>query len=206
MKGLTKKQKHILDFIARKLKEVGFPTTMQELADEFGFKSKNAAYKHLEALERKGFIRRAAGGARGITLLDASLNALGLGEQNKVPVLGTVVAGTPLLAEENIDKYVPVPDFLTTSSGPYFALRVKGDSMVNAGIMEDDLVIVRSTHDATNGDIVVALSEEEATVKRFIVNGPTKFLKPENEIYDNIPLSESWSIQGKVVALIREHV
>ncbi|MFQ5632997.1 MAG: LexA family protein, partial [bacterium] len=90
--------------------------------------------------------------------------------------------------------------------GPYFALRVQGDSMVNAGIMEDDLVIVQSTNQAINGDIVVALSEEEATVKRLVIHGHSKFLKPENEIYDNIPLSNSWSIQGKVVALIREKV
>lgn len=206
MKGLTEKQKRILDLIAKKVKEVGFPPTLQELADELGFKSKNASYKHLEALEKKGFIRRFAGGARGITILEGGVSAAGIGEQNAVPLVGMVAAGTPILAEENIERYVPVPDYLTTSSGPYFALRVQGDSMVNAGIMEDDLVIVQSTNEAINGDIVVALSEEEATVKRLVIHGHNKFLKPENEIYDNIPLSNSWSIQGKVVALIREKI
>lgn len=206
MKGLTVKQKNILQWIAEKVKENGFPPTVQEIADEFSFKSKNAAHKHLEALEKKQYIRRFAGGARGITLLDSTLNALGLNDSNKIPVVGHVAAGTPILAEENILDYVPVPDYLTRQAGPYFALRVRGDSMVNAGIMDDDLVIVKSTNLANNGDIVVALSDQEATVKRFIVNGPSKYLKPENEIYDNIPLSDMWSIQGKVVALIREQV
>lgn len=206
MKKLTEKQRRILELIARKVQEVGFPPTMQELADEFGFKSKNAAYKHLEALEKKGFIRRTSGGARGITILPRAANEAGIPGQTAVPLVGTVAAGLPILAEENIERYVPVPDYLTTATGPYFALRVRGDSMVNAGILEDDLVIVRSTNQAANGDIVVALSEHEATVKRLIVNGPRMYLKPENEIYDVIPLSEQWSIQGKVVALIREHV
>lgn len=206
MREITERQKSILALITKKVKEVGFPPTVQELADEFGFKSKNAAYKHLEALEKKGFIRRSAGGARGITVLHRETGDPVIAGQNSVPLVGLVAAGTPILAEENIQRYVPVPDYLTASSGPYFALRVTGDSMVNAGIMEDDLVIVRSTNDAINGDIVVALSEEEATVKRLVINGMNKFLKPENEIYDNIPLSDSWSIQGKVVALIREHI
>ncbi len=205
MKKLTEKQKQILGLIAQKVKEVGFPPTMQELADQLGFRSKNAVFKHLEALEKKGYIRRAAGGARGITILN-SLGFLKTEGLSNVPLVGTVAAGTPILAEENIERYVPVPDYLTHNGGTYFALRVKGDSMVNAGILEDDLVIVRSTNQADNGEIVVALSGEEATVKRLVIKGHQKYLKPENEIYENIPLSEEWSIQGKVVALIREQI
>ncbi len=205
MKKLTEKQKQILKLIAEKIKEMGFPPTMQELADELGVKSKNAIFKHLEALEKKGYIRRFAGGARGITILESLgfLNGEGL---RSVPLVGSVAAGMPILAEENIERYVPIPDYLVQNGGPYFALRVKGDSMINAGILEGDLVIVRSTSYAENGDIVVALSGEEATVKRLIVRGEQKYLKPENDLYDLIPLTEEWSIQGKVVALIRERL
>ncbi len=204
MKKLTERQKSILSSIITKVRSDGFPPTMQEIADEMGMRSKNGVVKHLEALEKKGYIRRASGGARGITIL----NSLGILDEgrNSVPLLGSVAAGMPILAEENIERYIPVPDYLTSNPGTYYALRVQGDSMVNAGIMENDLVIVRQTQNAENGDIVVALREDEATVKRFVVKGRQKYLKPENEIYDNIPLSNSWSIQGKVVALIREHV
>lgn len=204
MKKLTDRQKQILELIARKVKEVGFPPSMQELADDLGVKSKNAISKHLEALEKKGYIQRSAGGARSITILQRA----GLAEDTgmpKVPLVGSVAAGTPLLAEENIERYVPVPDYLTKKSGKYFALRVRGDSMVNAGILEDDLVIVHSTNRAANGDIVVAYADGEATVKRLVVKDREMYLKPENEIYENIPLSENWAIQGTVVALIREH-
>jgi len=206
MKKITEKQKQILNIIGRGVKQHGYPPTMQELADELGIRSKNAIFKHLNALETKGYIQRHGGGAaRGITVL----HPMGLPNQVRaegVPVVGHIAAGLPMLAEENIERYVPVPDYLTGDGGSYFALKVKGDSMVNAGIFEDDLVIVRSTQQANSGDIVVALSGEEATVKRLMVSGPAKYLRPENEKYDNIPLSESWSIQGKVIALIREHV
>ncbi len=205
MKRLTERQKSILESIATKVRTDGYPPTMQEIADEMGIKSKNGVVKHLQALEKKGYIRRASGGARGITILKG-LNTSEEVAGNKVPLLGSVAAGMPILAEENIERYIPVPDYLTSNPGTYYALRVQGDSMVNAGIMENDLVIVRQTQNAENGDIVVALREDEATVKRFVVQGRHKYLKPENEIYDNIPLSNSWTIQGKVVALIREHI
>ncbi|MDQ7053504.1 MAG: transcriptional repressor LexA [candidate division KSB1 bacterium] len=205
MKKLTEKQKQILKLIADKVKDVGFPPTMQELADELGVKSKNAIFKHLEALEKKGYIRRAAGGARGITILE-SLGFLDSAGLHSVPLVGSVAAGSPILAEENIERYVPVPNYLTQNGGDYFALRVKGDSMIEAGILDGDLVIVRSTPYAENGDIVVALSGEEATVKRLLIQGSQKFLKPENEMYELIPLTEEWSIIGKVVSLIRERL
>ncbi len=205
MKKLTEKQKQILKLIADKVKEMGFPPTMQELADELGVKSKNAIFKHLEALEKKGYIRRAAGGARGITILE-SLGFLDSSGIHSVPLVGSVAAGSPILAEENIERYVPVPNYLTQNGGDYFALRVKGDSMIDAGILDGDLVIVRSTPYAENGDIVVALSGEEATVKRLLIQGSQKYLKPENELYELIPLTEEWTIIGKVVSLIRERL
>jgi repressor LexA len=125
---------------------------------------------------------------------------------DNVPVLGRIAAGMPMLAQENIERYVAVPDYLTGGGGSYFALRVQGDSMIDAGIYEGDLVIVRSTQQAANGDIVVALTGEEATVKRLMLSGDSMYLKPENPAYAPIPLSQAWSIQGKVVALIREQV
>lgn len=206
MKKLTEKQKQILELIGRHVKERGFPPTMQELADELGIRSKNAIFKHLASLESKGFIQRHGGGtARGITVL----HPMGLPHQahaDNVPVLGRIAAGAPILAEQNIERYVAVPDYLTGGGGSYFALRVQGDSMIDAGIYEGDLVIVRSTQQAANGDIVVALTGEEATVKRLMLSGDSMYLKPENPAYAPIPLSQAWSIQGKVVALIREQV
>ena len=206
MKKLTEKQKQILELIGRHVKERGFPPTMQELADELGIRSKNAIFKHLASLESKGFIQRHGGGtARGITVL----HPMGLPNQthaDNIPVLGRIAAGMPMLAQENIERYVAVPDYLTGGGGSYFALRVQGDSMIDAGIYEGDLVIVRSTTQAANGDIVVALTGEEATVKRLMMSSDSMYLKPENPAYAPIPLSQAWSIQGKVVALIREQV
>ncbi len=206
MKKLTEKQKQVLNIIARGVKQRGYPPTMQELADELGIRSKNAIFKHLIALENKGYITKQGGGAaRGITVI----YPMGLPHQARsegVPVIGRIAAGSPILAEQNIERYVPVPANLMTDGGSYFALRVQGDSMMNAGIFDNDLVIVRSTPQANHGDIVVALSDEEATVKRFMVLGSEKYLQPENESYSKIPLSERWVIQGKVIALIREQV
>lgn len=206
MKELTEKQKKILEIITRDVKKRGYPPTMQELADELGIRSKNAIFKHLAALESKGYIQKHGGGAaRGITVL----NAKGMPQQfmaDNVPVLGRIAAGLPVLAQENVERYVPVPDYITSDGADYFALRVQGDSMIDAGIHEGDLVIVRSINQARHGDIVVALTGEEATVKRYMVNGSQSYLKPENNAYANIPIDQSWSIQGKVVALIRESV
>ena len=205
MKKLTEKQKTILGKIAENVKTIGYPPTMQELADDLGVESKNAIFKHLEALEKKGYIKRSAGGARGITILD-SMGMMPNSGSTQIAVVGQVAAGSPILAEQNVERYISVPDYLTNNPGTYYALRVQGDSMIDAGIMEDDLVIVRSTNHADHGDIVVALNQEDATVKRFISRGVDKFLKPENPRYSNIPLSYDWTIQGKVVALIREHL
>lgn len=206
MKKITEKQKKVLEMIGRHVKQRGFPPTMQELADELGIRSKNAIFKHLAALENKGYIQRRGGGAaRGITVL----HPMGLPNQahaDNIPVVGRVAAGSPIVAEQNIERYVAVPDYLTGGGGSYFALRVQGDSMIDAGIYEGDLVIVRSTTQAANGDIVVALTGDEATVKRLIASGDKMFLKPENPAYASIQLSQAWTIQGKVVALIRDQV
>lgn len=206
MKALTQKQKNVLKLIAQKVKEVGYPPTLQELADALGVRSKNAVLKHLTALEKKGYIgKREGGAARGIRILE-SLGFLDNPGENSVPLVGTVAAGSPLLAEENVERYLTVPRYLLPSRGDYFALRVQGDSMIDAGIYEDDLVIVRATKRAHNGDIVVALIGNETTVKRFVAQDNQKYLKPENPKYPDIRPQEEWSVQGKVVALIRESV
>lgn len=206
MKKLTEKQRQILNLIARDVARRGFPPTMQELADELGIRSKNAIFKHLAALELKGYIKKQGGGAaRGITILhDGELPARGVADN--VPLIGRIAAGLPILAQENIERFVPVPDYITKDGLPYFALRVQGDSMIDAGIYEGDLVIVRSTNQVRHGDIVVALTGEEATVKRLMMSDSEKYLKPENNAYANIPLNQAWEIQGKVVALIRESI
>lgn len=207
MKPLTEKQKNVLKIIADKIKEMGYPPTLQELADELGVRSKNAVLKHLQALEKKGYIgKREGGAARGIRILE-SLGFLDSEATNSLPLIGSVTAGSPLLAEENVERYVSIPRYLLPSQhGEYFALRVQGDSMVNAGIFDGDLLVVKSTRYAQNGDIVVALIGNETTVKRLVIKGNQRYLKAENPRYPDIYPQEEWSIQGKVVALIRESV
>ncbi|MFQ5640661.1 MAG: transcriptional repressor LexA [bacterium] len=206
MKALTEKQKNVLKLIAEKIKEVGYPPTLQELADELGVASKNAVLKHLTALEKKGYIgKREGGAARGIRILE-SLGFLDSPGENSVPLVGSVPAGSPLLAEENVESYLTIPKFLLPTRGDFFALRVQGDSMIEAGIFENDLVVVQSTNSANNGDIVVALIGNETTVKRFVATANDRYLKPENPKYSEIHPLEEWSVQGKVVALIRQGV
>ncbi len=206
MRPLTDKQKNVLRLIAEKVKDVGYPPTLQELADALGVQSKNAVLKHLNALEKKGYIgKREGGAARGIRILE-SMGFLDSPDVNSLPLVGSVPAGSPLLAEENVERYVSIPKDLLPAKGEYFALKVQGDSMINAGIFNDDLVVVKSTNSATNGDIVVALIGNETTVKRFISTGRKRYLKPENPKYPDIYPTEEWSVQGKVVALIRESI
>jgi len=206
MKPLTDKQKNVLKLIAEKVNEAGFPPTLQELADELGVASKNAVLKHLSALEKKGYIgKREGGAARGIRILE-SLGFLDAPEASHVPLVGSVPAGSPLLAEENVDSYLTVPKNLLPAKGECFALKIQGDSMIDVGIHEDDLVVVHSTNSARNGDIVVALIGNETTVKRFMTNGEERYLKPENRKYADIYPAEEWSVRGKVVALIRQSV
>jgi repressor LexA len=206
MRPLTDKQKTVLRIIAEKVKEVGYPPTLQELADELGVRSKNAVLKHLNALEKKGYIgKREGGAARGIRILE-SLGFLDTTDVDSLPLVGSVPAGSPLLAEENVERYVSIPKELLPTKGEYFALKVQGDSMIDAGIFEDDLVVVHSTNSAYNGDIVVALIGNETTVKRFVLKNGEPYLKPENPSYPEIHPAQEWSVQGKVVALIRESV
>lgn len=211
MKKLTKKQNWVLQAITQKINGNGVPPTLEELREDLGMSSKNAVLSHLEALVKKGYIERSSK-ARDIRVLKrvererAFDRNLEVRHEIKMPLIGTVAAGTPVLTEENIERFIYVPNYLVQSKQPCFALRVHGDSMVNAGIHDGDLVIVQSTQMAHNGDIVVALIGNEVTVKRLIMKDKQRYLKAENPAFSDIHPDEPWSLQGKVLALIREQV
>lgn len=204
MRGLTEKQRRMLRIISEHVENNGFPPTYQQLCDIFGFSSKNAVKKHIDALVAKGYLEKDSS-PRGMRIVDPEYMP-SAETQNSVPLIGHVAAGFPILAEENVERYVPVPRNLIASEGRYFALRVRGDSMINAGIFEDDLVIVRAGNTSRHSDIVVALVGGEVTVKRLTVDSGVTFLKAENPAYPDIFPQEDWSIQGKVVGLVRENI
>ncbi len=203
MKGLTQRQEEVLRFISNYLAEYGYPPSYQEIADAFGFSSKHGVVRHIDALVNKGYLQKTGTTARGLRIVDERYQPA-TEEVVNLPLIGQVSAGYPILAEQNIDRYVPVPRQLIKSEGKYFTLRVQGDSMVNAGILDGDLVIVQSTNTAEPGQIVVALIGDEVTVKRLIVRGNERFLKAENPAYPDIHPQSEWRIQGRVVGLIRD--
>jgi repressor LexA len=211
MKKLTEKQNEVLETITQKINGNGVPPTLEELREELGMGSKNAVLSHLDALVKKGYIERSSK-ARDIRVLKrlnrerAMNNNLAIESILELPVIGTVAAGTPVLTEENIERFIYVPNYLVQSKQPCFALRVHGDSMMNAGIFDGDLVIVQSTQLAKNGDIVVALIGNEVTVKRLVISERQRYLKAENPAFSDIVPNEPWSLQGKVLALIREQI
>lgn len=201
MNEITEKQHKLLNFIISEIREKSLPPSISEMAQYLKVKSKNAVAKLLDQLEEKGYIR-VNGKARGIEILNAIGQSIHKG-MFKVPILGHIQAGMPTLAEEHIEDWVNLPENLVKNRRDVFLLRVRGDSMKDAGIFEDDLVIVKPTKDVKSKDIVVALLHDEATVKRFIKIQNRAYLKPENENYKNIYPQEEWTIQGKVVGVIR---
>ncbi len=199
---ITPRQKQLFDFIKQAVQESGFPPTISEMAKALRVKSKNAIAKLLYGLEQGGLIKR-DGTARGIHLRDEYGNEIMAGAI-AVPLLGTITAGSPIMVEENIEEWINLPSSLLRSRKDVFLLKVRGDSMTGAGILEGDLVIVRPVREAKSGDIVVALLHDEATVKRFVQVNGRRYLKPENSKYQNIYPDDEWTIQGKVVGVIRE--
>ena len=194
MSVLTDIQAQILDFIKASLLEEHRPPTMREIAEYMGYRSDNAAYQHLQALQRKGYIEL-DGRSRGINLL-APLG---------VPVVGRVAAGSPVLAEEHIEDYVPIPNDMFRKRVDYF-LRVTGDSMKGAGILDGDLLAVRKIRKPEQNQIVVARIEDEVTVKRFRQRGNIVTLLPENPKYSPIKVdlrTEPFAIEGAMAGLIR---
>ena len=199
-KKLTKRQQDVLDFIIKYTRDSGYPPTVREMADAFHISSKGA-YDHLIAVEKKGYIRRDPAKPRAIELLDF-VHGGSHEPIVDIPVVGRVAAGEPLLATQNIERTISLSSDMVRTEEP-FALKVKGDSMIGAGILEGDYVIVKQQKDAQQGDIVVALIGDEATVKRFYKNNDHVKLQPENPVMEPIIVRDV-TIMGKVVGLFRE--
>jgi repressor LexA len=198
-KKLTIRQQKILDFIVSYIKDNGYPPTVRDIARDFKMSSKGA-YDHMVAIEKKGYIRRDPTKPRAIELLDFVQRDSQEPVIN-VPVIGRVAAGEPLLATENIERTITISSDMVRTETP-FALRVKGNSMIGAGILEDDYVIVRQQHSAEQGDIVVALIGDEATVKKFYKEDNHVRLQPENPLMAPIIVKDV-TILGKVIGLFR---
>ena len=198
MKELTLRQKEVLDLIKNKILNFGLPPTRAEISKELGFRSPNAAESHLRALEKKGVISIQAGSSRGIILSPEE----GIG----IPIIGLVAAGGPILAQENIERTIPVSQSLLSKEVDYY-LRVKGDSMVDAGIFEEDLIGVKKTTEVKVGTIVVARINDEVTVKTLEKISSNKIiLKPENSNYSDIEIDTSVDevfFEGTCVGLLR---
>jgi len=201
MNELTPKQKQLLDLLTYEIREKGLPPSISEIAKNLSVKSKNSVAKLLRILEDKGFIRRSSK-ARGIEVLNPDGNPMGLGVIS-LPLLGRITAGIPMLAEEQIEDWLNLPASLVRNRKDVFLLKVMGMSMKDAGILNGDLVIVKQQKIADINDIVVALLDDEATVKRLVKKDNKFFLKAENKDYPNIYPEHEWSIQGKVIGVIR---
>jgi len=206
--SLTKRQNQVLKFISEHIDKNGFPPTRSELAGHFGFRSPNAAESHLRSLERKGVITIERGRSRGIALTALSASFLPAGTRMPLPLVGRVAAGSPILAQENIEHEYRVDPALFTPR-PHYLLRVEGMSMRDAGILDHDLLAVHRTPEARNGQIVVARVEDEVTVKRFRRNGHLVTLLPENPEFEPIRVDlrrQQLSIEGLGVGIIRNQI
>jgi repressor LexA len=205
MKEITSQQQRVLDCIQIHLKKTGFPPTRADICKELGFKSPNSAETHLRALEKKGFISIESGTSRGISIINSQQITE---DAQEYPVIGLVAAGSPTLAQENVEKTINCPDSFFDTSFDYF-LKVRGLSMKDAGIMEDDLIAVKKTADVKNGDIVIARLDDEVTVKFFNRKSPKLVeLEPANEDFENIVINleqDELHIEGKSVGLLRKN-
>lgn len=197
---ITAKQEEILEYIKQTILKKGYPPAVREICEAVHLKSTSSVHSHLATLEDRGLIRRDPTKPRTIEILDENFN-FNRREMVNVPVVGTVAAGQPLLAEQNIEDYFPIPVEILPNAET-FMLKVKGDSMVNVGILDGDQIIVEQTPTAQNGDIVVALLEDSATVKRFFKEDGHYRLQPENDFMDPI-IVDQVDIQGKVIGLFR---
>jgi repressor LexA len=206
---LTKRQQEIFDFIKRYSADFGYPPTVRDIGKAVGLASSSTVHAHLANLEKLGLLRRDPSKPRAIEMLDraregveqAVENVRSLVRPDGLPLVGQVAAGSPVLAEENIEEYVAVPPLAGGDTGEY-VLRIRGESMKDAGILEGDYVVVRPQEDAANGEIVVALVGEEATVKRFFREADHVRLQPENETMEPIR-SKDVRVLGRVVGLFR---
>ena len=196
---LTKRQKEIFDFIGKYATKHGYPPTVREIGKAVGLHSSSTVHAHLANLEKIGLLRRDPTKPRAIELLvDKAKRVL---RPAGLPLVGQVAAGSPILAEENIEDYLEVPDVIGGEDGDYI-LRVRGDSMIGAGILEDDFVVVRPIDDADDGEIVVAMIDDEATVKSFYKEPDQVRLEPANDKYEPIRSAEV-QLLGRVVGVFR---
>ena len=198
MKELTPKQQEIYDYIVQFTQDKGYPPSVREIGQALGLKSPSTVHFHIKGLENAGALTKAAGKTRAMTLTDESAGA----KRDRIPLVGNVAAGSPILAEECVEEYLTYDtDGLT---GEHFALKVRGESMLNAGILPGDLVVVHQQQNFRNGDIVVALFEDEATVKTYRMEKGHLWLMPENPDYEPID-GEGCALLGRVVAVIRRY-
>ncbi len=206
MEKLSQKQIQILEYMKKEVREKGYPPSVREICDAVGLKSTSTVHGHLERLEKKGYIRRDPSKPRAIEIFtndSVKTDTSSEREMVNIPIIGTVTAGVPILALENIEDTFPLPmDY--APNGDIFMLRVKGDSMINAGIFNRDLIIVKQQTTAENGDIVVAMIEDFATVKTFYRENGYIRLQPENPSMSSI-IVQDVTILGKVVGLYRKY-
>ncbi len=197
---ITAKQQEILEYIKDEILKRGYPPAVREICEAVHLKSTSSVHSHLETLEKNGYIRRDPTKPRAIEICDDSFQMVRT-EMTSIPVIGTVAAGQPILAQENIESYFPVPAEILPS-GDSFILKVKGDSMINAGILSGDQIFVQCCNTARNGDMVVALVDDSATVKTFYKEVDHIRLQPENDTMDPI-IVDDCQILGKVFGVMR---
>ena len=206
---ISEKQFQIFKFIVDSVKNIGYPPSVREIAEAVGLSSSATVHSHLKKLEDLGYIRRGKGSSRTIEILNSAYKAADNNESDLrditlIPIVGNVAAGTPILAQENIEEYFPITSDFIKDTNDVFMLKVKGDSMINAGILDRDYIIVRKQEIARNGEIIVALIEDEATVKRFLKTDKVIKLIPENDFMKPIVVNDV-TIVGKVIGVIRKY-
>lgn len=203
MEKLSKRQQMIFDFIKSEVDVKGYPPSVREIAKAVGLASSSTVHGHLKRIEKKGYIRRDPTKPRAIEIIDPVSESIEKDNARYVPVIGKVTAGIPITAIENIEEYVPIPQSAAKHDDHLFILIIEGDSMINTGILDGDRVIIRQQSTAENGDIIVAMTDEdEATVKRFFKEKDYIRLQPENDFMQDIHL-KNVTILGKVIGLYR---
>ncbi|MBQ3558289.1 MAG: transcriptional repressor LexA [Agathobacter sp.] len=197
---ISDKQKEILEYMKQEILNKGYPPTVRDICEAVKLKSTSSVHSHLETLEKNGYIRRDPTKPRAIEIIDDNFN-LTRREMTNVPMVGRVAAGEPILAVENIESYFPIPtEYMPNAES--FMLKVKGESMINAGIFDGDQILVEKCSTARNGDMVVALVDDSATVKTFYKEGDHIRLQPENDTMDPI-IVDNCEIMGKVFGVFR---
>lgn len=205
MEELSTRQREVLEFIKATVRDRGYPPAVREIGDAIGLSSPSTVHSHLSTLVKYGYLRRDPSKPRAIEVVDEhSQTDLGpVSASRQVPLVGQIAAGSPILADETIDEVFSLPETLV-GSGPIFMLKIKGDSMINAGILNGDYVVIRQQADALDGELVAALVDgAEATVKRLERRDDAVILHPANDAYDSMVFTEGVEILGKVVSVLR---